>query len=109
MSTAVQVHAFPRSDETFVRFVDEAMTSLRPSQPDELAASVHARYPQARIVPQSPLGALGGRAVWYVYRDGAVIATGASPGRSTAADGGQLTVLAEGSPDHHPSRPDANG
>jgi len=73
MSASVQVHAFPRSDKTFVSFVEDAITSSRTVDPDALAARVQTAYPLARIVPQSSLGTLGGPLIWYAYRDGTLI------------------------------------
>ena len=73
------VHAFPTADTEFAADVAHALETERAAttDPEELRlavnAALHRRYPNAKIVAQSDLGALiPGSETWYAYRDAGV-------------------------------------
>lgn len=87
------VHAFPTGDPRFAADVALALEEARSVtiDPDELRAAViatlHRRYPEAKVVPQTDLGALlPASEVWYAYRDGAVRAAPEAPEHRSSGD-----------------------
>lgn len=73
MSSRMFVHAFPRHDEEFVRFVEEMIEREDPEDPEMLETLVAVSYPSARVVRRSNLGGLGTGIVWYAFRDGTAV------------------------------------
>lgn len=71
----LRLRCYPPTDERFGRLAESLIRDVDPGPDGEVTDLVAARlreaYPDAVIVPRSPLAALDRRdVVWYVYRDG---------------------------------------
>jgi hypothetical protein len=70
-----RVHVFPTSDASFHRAVLAAIAEVDGSGSpplQQLEDTLRRDYPAVRVVEQLPFGAVGGRLVLYVFRDGSV-------------------------------------
>jgi hypothetical protein len=68
----LEIRCWP-DDLTFRGEVRQAM-EIQPDSPEALERQLRSRYPAVRVVAQDAAAAYVRRPVWYVYRDGRLLA-----------------------------------
>lgn len=68
------VLSFPSADGPFATFVRATMAAERPDSPDELARALRPRFPRVVVRRRALSGEVA--TIWYVFRDGSVLASG---------------------------------
>jgi hypothetical protein len=66
--------SFPSADGSFARFVRATLAAERPDSPDELAHALRPRFPRVVVRRRALSGETA--TIWYVFRDGSVLASG---------------------------------